>query len=102
MDPLKACRVLTIGVNPIRHGTWQAAIYKSLCRWYLGTESAFDNCSFCKHHTGIKREEVGIHPPALENFDCSKKGGVHRPRSYVVFAMEARVEQKNLERKDQR
>lgn len=44
----------------------------------------------CKHHTRTEREEVGIHPPALENFDCSKKGGVHRPRSYVMFAMEAR------------
>lgn len=48
----------------------------------------------CKHHTRTKREKVGIHPPALGNFDCSKKGGVHRPRSYVVFAMEARGEQK--------
>lgn len=45
----------------------------------------------CKQQARIEKERVYIHPPVLENLDCSKKGGVHRPRSYVVFAMEARA-----------
>lgn len=72
------------------HGRQQLTVPCAEGIWAQNRPSITVVCKHQNENRERERERVDIHPPVLENFDCSKKGGVHRPRSYVVFAMEAR------------